>query len=62
VLTDPTLGMVVPIEDVPALTDALHSFLNRPAPCPNRLSATVEGYRIGEGALAYLDLFAQAAA
>lgn len=60
VLTDAERGLVVPIEDVPALTAAMRTLLDRPAPDPDRLACAVAGYRIGDGARAYLDLFARA--
>jgi len=60
VMTDAERGMVVPIEDVPALTDALRTLLDRPAPDPFRLASAVAAYRIGDGAQAYLDLIARA--
>ncbi len=60
VLTDPEYGLVVPIEDVPALTAAMRTLVDRPAPDPNRLACAVAAYRIGDGAQAYLDLFARA--
>jgi glycosyltransferase involved in cell wall biosynthesis len=62
VLTDPRLGVVVPIEDVPALTAALRVLLDRPAPDPDCLASAVGAYRIGHGSAAYLDLFARACA
>ncbi len=60
VLTDPARGLVVPIEDVTALTHALRELLDRPAPAPAALAEAVASYRIGAGATAYLDLFARA--
>ncbi len=62
VLTDPERGIVVPIEDVPALTTALRTLLDRPPPDPTRLACAVAAYRLGDGARAYLDLFARAPA
>ncbi len=62
VMTDPERGLVVPIEDVPALTAALRALLDQQAPDPQRLSRAVAAYRIGAGAQAYLDLFARGAA
>ena len=60
VLTDPARGLVVPIEDIPALAHALRELLDRPAPDPAALAEAVAPYRIGAGATAYLDLFARA--
>jgi glycosyltransferase involved in cell wall biosynthesis len=59
VLTDGECGMVVPIEDVAALTSALRAMLDRPPPDPARLAAAVSAYHIEAGADAYLDCFAQ---
>lgn len=59
VLTDRECGMIVPIEDVPALTSALRAMLDRPAPDPAKLAASVSAYLIETGADAYLDCFAQ---
>ncbi len=59
VLTDPACGLIVPVEDIPALTKALRVMLDQPAPDPFVLSDTVAAYRIGAGAAAYLDLFAR---
>jgi glycosyltransferase involved in cell wall biosynthesis len=61
VLTDPECGLVVPIEDVEALSIAMRTMLDRPAPDPARLADAVAGFRIGPCADAYLDLFADAA-
>lgn len=61
VLTAPERGRVVPIEDVAALTAALRALLDSPAPDPDRLSQSVEAYRLGRGAEAYLNLFARVA-
>jgi glycosyltransferase involved in cell wall biosynthesis len=58
VLDDPECGLSVPIEDVDALAAAIQSVLDTPAPDPARLSASVDRFRIGAGARAYLDLFA----
>lgn len=57
VLRDPERGMVIPVEDVHALTEALRTLLDRPAPDPLGLAAAVDGYRIGAGAAAYLACF-----
>nr|WP_246332050.1 glycosyltransferase [Sphingomonas chungangi] len=57
VLGDPERGIVIPVEDVDALVDALRKSLDSPAPDPNRLAAAVEAYRIGAGAQAYLACF-----
>jgi len=62
VLTDPERGIVVPVGDIDALTTAMRTLLDRPAPDPARLAAAVSGYRIGAGAQAYLDVFAEAMA
>jgi glycosyltransferase involved in cell wall biosynthesis len=62
VLGDSECGMVVPVEDVPALTSALRAMLDRPSPDPARLAAAVSAYHIEAGADAYLDCFAQALA
>jgi len=57
VLGAPERGIVVPVEDIAALTDALRTLLDRAAPDPDRLAAAVRGYRIGTGAAAYLACF-----
>jgi glycosyltransferase involved in cell wall biosynthesis len=57
VLRDPECGLIVPVEDVAALTEAIRTLLDRSPPDPHRLAATVDGYRIGAGAGAYLDCF-----
>lgn len=62
VLLHPERGIVIPVEDVEALTDALRTLLDRPAPDPQRLAAAVDGYRIGAGAAAYLACFKRALA
>lgn len=62
ILTDPERGMVVPIENVPALAHAIRTLLDRPAPDPEHLACAVARYRIGDGAQAYLDLFSRAQA
>ena len=62
VLTSPERGLIVPVGDIDALTAALRTLLDRPAPDPARLAAAVASYRIGTGARAYLDLFADAMA
>jgi len=62
VLGDPACGIVVPVEDVDALADALRTLLDRPAPDPHRLAAAVDAYRIGAGADAYLACFEHALA
>jgi glycosyltransferase involved in cell wall biosynthesis len=59
VLTDPVCGRAIPIEDIPALTRALRELLDQPPPDPFALAQTVAAYRIGAGAVAYLDLFAR---
>lgn len=61
-LGDPERGIVVPVEDVQALTVAIRTLLDRPAPDPDRLASAVDAYRIGVGARAYLGCFAAAAA
>jgi glycosyltransferase involved in cell wall biosynthesis len=60
VLADPANGIVVPVEDVPALTAALRNLLDRPAPDPQQLADAVASFRIDRGASAYLELFAEA--
>ncbi len=62
VMTEAERGLVIPIENVPALTSALRTLLDRPAPDPQHLSSAVAAYRIGRGAQAYLDLFERSAA
>lgn len=57
VLRDPERGIVIPIEDEGALTDAMRALLDKPAPDPHRLASAVDGYRIGAGAAAYLACF-----
>ncbi|MDH7638072.1 glycosyltransferase [Sphingomonas oryzagri] len=57
VLGDPESGIVVPIEDVGSLRNAMRALLDRPAPDPHHLAGIVDGYRIGAGAKAYLDSF-----
>jgi glycosyltransferase involved in cell wall biosynthesis len=59
VLGDSECGMIVPIEDVSALTSALRAMLDRPPPDPARLAAAVSSYHIEAGADAYLDCFTQ---
>ncbi len=61
-MTDPERGIVVPVGDIDALTEALRETVNRPAPDPARLAEAVSAYRIGAGARAYLDVFAEAMA
>lgn len=58
VLGDPERGIVIPVEDVDALTDALRTLLDRPATDPDRLASAVDAYRVGSGAEAYLACFA----
>jgi glycosyltransferase involved in cell wall biosynthesis len=60
VLNDRERGIVVPVEDVPALAAALCTMLDRLPPDPDRLAASVDRYRIGAGADAYLACFEQA--
>jgi glycosyltransferase involved in cell wall biosynthesis len=62
VMTDTKRGIVVPVGDTDALTAALSAILNRPAPDPECLANAVSAYRIGTGAEAYLDVFAEAMA
>jgi len=62
VLGDPASGIVVPVEDIDALAGALRTLLDRPAPDPHRLARTVDAYRIGAGADAYLACFERALA
>lgn len=57
VMRDPECGIVIPIEDVGALTAAMRTLLDRPTPDPHRLTTMVDGYRIGAGAAAYLACF-----
>jgi glycosyltransferase involved in cell wall biosynthesis len=57
VMGDPERGIVVPVEDVGALTHALRTLLDSPAPDPERLATAVNGYRIGTGAGTYLACF-----
>jgi glycosyltransferase involved in cell wall biosynthesis len=59
VLGDSECGMIVPIEDVAALTSALRAMLDRRPPDPTRLAAAVSAYHIEAGADAYLDCFTQ---
>jgi glycosyltransferase involved in cell wall biosynthesis len=61
-LTEGERGIVVPVGDVAALTAALRTLLDRPPADPDRLADAVSPYRIGLGAKAYLDVFADAMA
>nr|WP_243843316.1 glycosyltransferase [Sphingomonas vulcanisoli] len=56
-LTDMRFGVTVPIGDPSAMAKAIAQMLALPAPDPARLAATVERYRIGPVAHAYLALF-----
>lgn len=62
VLGEAERGIVVPVEDVGALADAMRTLLDRPAPDPHRLAAAVDGYRIDAGAATYLACFQRALA
>ena len=48
-MTDPECGIVVPVGDIEALTEALRTLLDRPAPDPARLADAVSAYRISAG-------------
>jgi glycosyltransferase involved in cell wall biosynthesis len=61
VLRDPKCGLVVPVEDVTAITAGMRTLLDHAPPDPARLAQTVAAFRIGRGADAYLNLFADAA-
>ena len=60
VVTEPERGIVVPVGDIGALTAAMRRLLDRAPPDPDRLAGAVSAYRIGAGAKAYLDVFAEA--
>lgn len=61
VMTDER-GIVVPVEDAAALTDAIRALLDRPPPDPDRLADAVARFRLGVGARAYHESFAEAIA
>jgi glycosyltransferase involved in cell wall biosynthesis len=52
-------GRIVPVGDDRGLADAMRSLLDAPGFDRHAIAATVEGYRLGPAALAYLDLFRQ---
>ena len=56
-LTDPNIGVVVPIDDVEALGEGMATMLGRPPPDPELAAAFVAHHRIGAVAKLYLDLF-----
>jgi len=62
VMTSAEHGIVIPPEDVEAMAAALRVLLDRPPPDPFTLSHAVSAFRIGAGARAYLDVFAEAMA
>ena len=57
-LDTPGAGMVVPLNDVPALARAIATVLRQPPPDPATLARRVAHHRIGDVAAAYLALFA----
>lgn len=58
-IDDPAIGRVVPVDDAPAMVEALRAMLATPPPDPSALARRVERHRIGPVARAYLALFAR---
>lgn len=56
-LTDPSVGAIVPIDDVEGLSKGMATMLGRPPPDPEFVAALVAHHRIGIVATMYLDLF-----